>query len=535
MASLAELSITRQEAPPIPNQSSASPASSPAATSNGIVKSTSNSNHDSVDSCIANVFVGEVPGDLRCNAYGCQRVPREPVVTQCCSQVYSRACLDMDKFAREQEEDLADKTKKKDKENGARPLDMVVVRDKTRTMCCLSENELVYTMDEERRKRINLLVVKCNNNGCEWSGTVAALFEDHPNTCEYAQVHCSECAGEVIRHNLARHQREDCRYRSMRCPYCNEEGKYAEIVGLDVALVNKHRCLKLLVSCPNRCKNSCKFERGKLSQHLAVCPLQSVDCDFKSVGCHAQLTRKMLNQHRKNSQEHHLLLLLTAMQTKMTLLHSEIDFLARSVQDPTTATSLACMKSHITMGALCLDGIGDRVTFRIKNYNHLQCYSEEDGKWESPPFYFSSKYRMELIAYPGGLSEFMGRSLSIILRVNKPENQSSGNDIGWPLDCAFIALQISILPQVNHHHNQPLANSDTELIPNMKSVTAHVCHMCRERLEYGTLPENGDQVSAEVLIENNFAPSETLTEAGLLFHDSIILQVELTSCECTYD
>ena len=147
-------------------------------------------------------------------------------------------------------------------------------------MCCLSENELVYTMDEERRKRINLLVVKCNNNGCEWSGTVAALFEGHSNMREYAQVH----SGVVIRHNLARHQREDWRYRSMRCPYCNEEGKYAEIVGLDVALVNKHRCLKLLVSCPNR-KNSCKFERKIFTNILqfALCKVLTATSNLLDV------------------------------------------------------------------------------------------------------------------------------------------------------------------------------------------------------------------------------------------------------------
>ena len=533
MATIADSTI--EAAPPLQSQTpSASTPQSPTAASS-TASATLADKGQSRDSCIANEFVGGVPEDLVCK--GCLRVPRRPLVTQCCSQVFSLACLqgNSKEFACEQDgEPKGRANSKKEKKGATLPLNMVVVRAKPRTMCCLSEKELAYEIDEERQRRVDLLVVKCLNRGCSWSGTVADLFNNHSTICESAQVHCSECAAVVKRGRLARHMREDCRYRSMRCPYCNVEGKYAEILGLDVALVNKHRCLKIMVSCPNRCRGSRKFERGALAQHLAVCPLQSVDCDFKSVGCQAKLSRKTLDQHRKNAQEEHLLLLLTAVQSRMTLLRDEIDFLTQNVGDPATGTSLACMRQHATMGRLCLDGIGDKVTFRIRNYGHLQQFAKDDGKWESPSFYFSSKYRMELIAHPGGRGVYVGRSLSISLCVNKPEDESKSSDSGWPIDCAFIALQVSVLPQVDHH-SLPQAETNGEMLPKRKSVTAHVCHVCRERHKYKTLPENSDQLTAVVLDEEDFAQSHYLADAGLLFKDSIILQVELTSCECTYE
>jgi hypothetical protein len=405
-----------------------------------------------------------------------------------------------------------------------------------RTICCLSDAELTYKLDNRRQERVDLLAMKCMNNRCEWQGPLNELLDDHARNCSHASIRCRECAEEVTKRELERHQRAECRYRMVRCPRCNEEGKHAEIVGLDAPFTKKHRCLKVLTTCPNRCRGSRKIERGQLAQHLQVCPLQSVDCDFKIVGCEAQLIRKSLAAHTKNGQQEHLQLLLSSVHTKMSLLHREIDFLMQTVRDPTTLTSLACMNSQVKVGRLCLDGIGDQVTFRVNNFEHLSLFSKDDGKWESPPFYFASRYRMELVAHPGGDGEFMGQGLSVSLSVRKPETQGSGNvnqDIGWPMDCAYMAIQTSILPQVNHHgrsHAQPDA---TLLETKPRSFTAHVCYLCRQRLGYQTIPADKDHTSTEVAREEDFVGRESLVEAGLLFQDSVVLRVELTQCDCT--
>ena len=482
-------------------------------------------------------FVGDVPEEFLC--VSCQRVPREPQVTQCCRQVYCLGCL----RAQGNRFPTAGEAREKGvegKKGGLHPADMVVVRAKTRTWCCLSERELSYKFDPDLQHKIYLLEVKCQNEGCRWSGGIDALLTQHSSNCVHALVHCHDCAMEVRCKDLVHHRDHECRLRQVRCPHCDQEGTYAEIMGLDLALTKKHRCPKVLATCPNKCKGSKKFERGELAQHLTVCPQQVIDCDFKPVGCNAQPTRKLFHQHVKDAQQHHLLLLLNTTQTKIATLSTEIDILSKSVRDPTVLTSLACMKSQMKLGRLHLDGVGDQVTFRVGNYSHLERYSGDDGKWESPSFYFSSRYCMELVAYPGGLGSFMGRSLSIILLVHKPTDQGNtsnvNQDVGWPMDCAYIAIQISILSQVGSRHNQSNSQSDAELPPGSKSITAHICHLCRQRHGYPTVPPNPNQdTTAEILKEDDFLPSHGMAETGLLFQDSIILRVELTPCECTYD
>ena len=525
MATCADLSIVRQ-AEPQQQQSLASPVSPPQSPTSANTTPDPDAQCESYD--VAR-FVGDVPEELRCGV--CQRVPREPQITQCCSQLYCLACL------RAQDCAFAGKSNGKGgvgKNGAVRPSDMIIVRAKTRTLCCLSERELVYKPDHARQHRIYSLEIKCGNAGCEWSGTIEALQTQHVTSCVHATVHCRDCARETRRGDLENHRTTECRFRPTHCPHCDQEGPYAEIMGLDAALTKKHRCPKVLATCPNRCKGSKRMERGELGQHLSVCPLQTVDCEFKSVGCTAQPLRKSLGLHMKNEQQQHLLLLLNATQTKMSALSSELDLLSKIVKDPATVTSLACMRTQMRLGRLCLDGIGDRVTFRVRNYSHLEQYSQEDGKWESPPFYFISNYRMELIVYPGGLGAFMGRSLSIILQVHKPESHSRSNqDMGWPIDCAYIALKISVLPQLGHSDRSSDPHSDAEQAPTeRKSVKAHICHLCRQRHGHPALPEDAQQATAEVLKQDDFVRSQDVRETGLIFQDSIILRVELSSCEC---
>lgn len=515
---------TVEAAPPLQDPASASPPKSPDTACSS--EQTDGGDANDRSACLASgAFPGDVPQDLQCA--GCRGVPQQPLVTKCCSQVYSLACLKRNSFGSK----LA-ASESGGGGGGVGPPQLVVVHIVQRTPCCLTHTELSYEADLRRQREVDSLVVRCTN-GCEWSGPLSALHGDHAQTCEFANVRCEACDGQVMRRSLEEHRRDSCRNRLTRCSLCNKEGPHAEIMGLDAPFTKKHRCPKALVTCPNQCKGSRKIERRHLAEHLKVCPLQSVDCEFKVVGCETQLNRKSLAQHMKDHQQHHLLMLLNTFHSKMSLLHREIEFLMQNIQDPTTHASLACMNSHIKMGRPSLDGVGDKVTFRVTNYQHLSEFSQDDGKWDSPPFYLASRYCMKLVAYPGGCGVNVGQSLSVYVRVSKPE-AGSGNanqDVGWPMECAYIALQISILPQVNHSSQ---SESDTEqlLMPKPISFTAHVCHSCRQRRQWPTIPEDTDQATAEVARNEDFVRHEALTEAGLLFQDSIVLRVEQILCEC---
>ena len=513
MATPADLSV--KEAAP-QTQASASGVSPPLSPAAATSPRTMESQPESYD---ASQFVGHVPADLQCT--GCQRIPREPQVTQCCARIYCLTCL----RAQDACEGVGKGGRGKEGKGGAHHI--TVVREKARTLCCNSEKKFSYMLDRARQQQLHSLHVKCLSEGCTWSGSVDAHGQEHVNTCVHAKIHCHDCAREVLRGNLESHSRDVCHFREIQCRHCNTVAPYAEIMGLDSS-VAKHKCPKILVTCPNRCKGSKKMLRQALPEHLTLCPLQSIDCDFKAVGCDEKLVKKSYDQHMKYAQQQHLLLLFNAMQTKMSAVGNEIELLTKSVQDPTTLVSLACMQSHMKTGKLSLNGVGDQGTFRVRNYSHLQQNSGEDGKWESPPFYFLSSYRMQLLVYPGGHGLFTGRSLSISLRVNKPENQSNSSNshdvAAWPIECAYLAIQISILPQNKHTHSQGVTMCRTTTI-------AHICHICRQRQDNHAIPEDPPD-TLELMKEDDFVSSEAVVDAGLLFQDSVVLRVELTSCEC---
>ena len=558
---------TVEVAAPIQNPAaSASPPRSPVAAI-GAETSPQHEELDGESACLANTFLGDVPEDLVCGC--CGRVPREPLVTKCCSQVFSQACLrsrNTDRFATMPENESTRKRSLSRSLSASQPSDIAVVRGKSRTPCCLAQTELAYEVDPERRERVGSLVVKCGNEGCKWVGAVTALFGEHCTSCEFGNVRCAACERLVQRRELETHQRESCRNRRVQCRLCEEECTYAEIMGLDAPFTQKHRCSKALTSCPNHCKSARRIERGRLSEHLKVCPLQTLECEFKVVGCKARLNRRSLARHMKDQQQEHMLMMLSAFQMKMTLVEGEIDFLMRSLCNPATHTSLACMSSHIKMGRLRLEVVGDSVTFRLTNFEHLSRFSEDDGKWVSPTFYFASNYPMQLVVYPAGHGGFTGQSVSVYLNVSKPEAEGQGNtnsDASWPMDCAYVALQISILPQVSCSSrpstasdegsqlatssgyvsdDSPLASSsrprsvsnNADLMePKPISFRAHVCTICRHLKKMQTIPESETDTEAEVGAKEDFVGPDSLTEAGLLFQDSLVFRVEQTLCDCT--
>lgn len=464
-------------------------------------------------------FVCVVPQTLCCTA--CGHVPREPQVTHCCNRMYCLSCITSGGGS--------------EREKGG------VNTAPAARICCNSHKEFSYRLDRTLQQQFYSLDVKCKNDSCTWTGTTNALLKHHSETCPHARIPCPDCARDVVRMNLAEHSRYDCRFRVTRCSRCNKEGTYAEIMGLDSSAV-KHRCPMVVVTCPNKCQRFKSYQRGKLAAHLTECPLQRVDCPFNAVGCGEQPVRKLLDLHMKNAQQTHLLLVLNAMQGKMAALGSEVDLLSKSVRDPATLTSLACMKTHMKMGKLSLDGIGDEVTVRVGHYSHLEKYSSEEDEhkenavWRCPPFYFLSSYRMELAVYPGGCGQHVGIALTLSLHIHKPEDLGSSSQVGgWPLDCAYLAIQISILQQLeNQTQPDPHPNQG---VRKYKTITAHVCHLCRQRHHLQVDQEGQDHPDIVELVskDEEFVKSYLITKAGLLLHDSIILSVELTPCECTHN
>ena len=134
-------------------------------------------------------FVSEVSDDLLCGA--CQRVAREPHITDCCGGHCCRACID---------------------------------RIKEDRYPCPSCDQAQFTndLDKEMHKRILALQVYCTMKGCgcEWEGQLEDLqahLDVDANDCQHVDVVCSnKCGQSVPRLLVPSHLADSCPNREIR-------------------------------------------------------------------------------------------------------------------------------------------------------------------------------------------------------------------------------------------------------------------------------------------------------------------------------
>lgn len=144
--------------------------------------------------------------------------------------------------------------------------------------------------------------MKCDNAdvACQWIGELRSL-RDHKAICEYTFTVCPHrgCNQQVIKKNLEAHIKDQCLKRDYRCPHCDQEGKYASIVGLHL-----DKCLYVPIQCPNEgCDEeiSCSL----ITFHMSTeCEFKFVECKYRAIGCNVKVMRKDLEKHEKNLEIH---------------------------------------------------------------------------------------------------------------------------------------------------------------------------------------------------------------------------------------
>ena len=87
-------------------------------------------------------------------------------------------------------------------------------------------------------------------------------------------------------------------------------------------------CDFLLIDCPNKC-NCKRFERCRLSNHMAKCPLRSVSCSFGKVGCTTEtfLLQGVVAQSHAVDNLHYHLLLIAKLNTRISTECSSVCFM----------------------------------------------------------------------------------------------------------------------------------------------------------------------------------------------------------------
>ena len=216
-------------------------------------------------------FIDFVPDYLCCKK--CTLVARKLNIISCCGESFCQSCI-------------AD-TQKEGK-------------------LCPACGEKNFTTFEhiKNQKQIASLQVYCSmkQRGCDWSGTLEQLdthLDPDQDNCQYVDTKCPlNCHMTIPKNEVEQHVAQHCAKRPYVCQHCNFKATYEEVMDEHLP-----ECKYVPLQCPNLC--GVTFERDFMEDHMKMCRLEEVGCEFSGVGCDGQFIREDQEEHtRQNSQKH---------------------------------------------------------------------------------------------------------------------------------------------------------------------------------------------------------------------------------------
>ena len=228
-------------------------------------------------------FIDSVSDDFYCKK--CTLVARRLTVATCCGESFCHACI-------------------ADNQEQGKP--------------CPECEKTDFTSFEQvkNQKRINCLQVYCNlkERGCGWSGTLEQLdthLDPDQDNCQYVDTKCPlNCHLTIPKNKVEQHVAQHCAKRPYVCQHCNFKATYEEVVDTHLP-----ECKYVPLQCPNLC--GVTFERDFMEDHMKMCRLQEVGCEFSGVGCDGRFIREDQEEHtRQNSQKHLTLTASLAVETR---------------------------------------------------------------------------------------------------------------------------------------------------------------------------------------------------------------------------
>ena len=227
-------------------------------------------------------FLDTVPDICQCKK--CSLVARRLTVTSCCGESFCHACISEPKE-----------------------------QNKPCPEC--GEEEFTLFNQVKFQRQINKLQVYCThkNKGCGWSGPLEQLeahLDPDQDHCQYVDTKCPfNCQQTIPKNKMEQHVAEECVRMDFTCQHCNFKATYEEVVGTHLAV-----CSYVPLQCPNRCGVTC--ERDVMEDHMGMCRLEEVECEFSGVGCEERPRREDQEEHTRQSTQKHITLTATTMKTR---------------------------------------------------------------------------------------------------------------------------------------------------------------------------------------------------------------------------
>ena len=228
-------------------------------------------------------FIDSVPEDLYCKK--CNLVARKFTIASCCGESYCHYCI-------------------------------TAIQKQGESCPACGEKEYTTLQHIKYQKRINCLQVYCSmkERGCDWSGTLEQLdthLDPDQDNCQYVDTKCPlNCHMTIPKNKVEQHVAQHCAKRPYVCQHCNFKATYEEVVDTHLP-----ECKYVPLQCPNLC--GVTFERDFMEDHMKMCRLEEIECEFSGVGCDDQFIREDQEEHtRQNSQKHLTLTASLAVETK---------------------------------------------------------------------------------------------------------------------------------------------------------------------------------------------------------------------------
>ena len=345
-------------------------------------------------------------------------------------------------------------------------------------VCC--EEKGSFSQNFPIKREIKSLHIYCTNKekGCEWQGELNDINNHLGNSdgCQFEEVKCSnECGKMIQRRYLINHIQTECPRRKVNCQYCHDTGEHQFIEGQ-----HKEECPKLPLSCPNKCVVG-SVPREDMEAHRKECPLETIQCEYYSVGCEVRMARKDQEKHDNENVKEHLMMTkqglsklddiqhdnekmkehlmmtnheLTDTKAQLAAALKQINNLTEMINlsNPLTniADQIAVAKWSITldvMATMLQSGHQSYpVTIKMSEFNGKK---KDKVKWYSDSFYTHNKgYKICLRIDAPGYGDGEGTHLSVFLHLMKGPHD---DELTWPLRGKFEIKLLNQISDSEHH------------------------------------------------------------------------------------